>query len=307
MPSLFMTGASGFVGQHFLSKYADQFDWIILPLRKDPNFAIPKNAEVRKVTGMPEEIAALLRENPCDYVLNSAAYGVTPSAREVKQIHAVNTDLPLQLAHVAQEVNVKIFVQLGTMSEYMPLDVRRPTHELDPMIEEMSGYGGSKAEATRQLKDIASVGDMQITCLRLFGIYGPGEGAHRLLVSLYDTLSKGQTAPMSAGTQIRDFIYIYDVIDAIFRAVQQRLEQTFSVFNIGSGQGISVGDFAQMFCRVGGYRADQLGLGALPMRDTDVAYIVADIKAAKTGLNWSPKWSTEASLIHYLEYLSKGF
>lgn len=304
MGSLFMTGASGFVGRHFLSKYADQFDRIILPLRKTPEFEIPKNAVVRKIIGTSDEIAGLLRAAPCDFVLNSAAYGITPSAREEEQMIAVNTELPVQLARAAQDIGAKKFVQLGTMSEYRPIESERPTRETDTLIEAVKGYGASKAAATQKLKTLSETGKTHISCLRLFGIFGPGEGPHRLLVSLYRTLSNGQTAPMSAGTQVRDFIYIYDVIDAIYRAIKQPLNGTFSVFNIGSGQGTSVGDFAKMFCGIGGFRPDQLDLGALPMRDTDVAYIVANIEAAKQGLDWSPKWSTEAAIEHYLKYLS---
>ncbi len=304
MPTLFMTGASGFVGRHFLAKYADKFDEIILPLRKDPIENYSKNIIVKKVHGQPSEIADLLTEFPCDYVLNGAAYGVSPGARNPQDMVAVNTALPIALAKSAQTAGAKKLVQLGSMSEYLPSDTYQPTLESDPLVQSSEGYAGSKAEASRRLEALVNSGNLQIICLRLFGIFGPGEGPHRLLVSLYDTLSNGRVAPMSAGTQVRDFIYVHDVIDAIYLALTQPTELKFKALNVGSGRGISVGDFAKLFCEIAGYSEDKLDLGALPMRDTDVAYMVAEIGASKRALGWTPKWDVETALGDYCDYLS---
>jgi len=307
MVSLFMTGASGFVGRHFLARYAGKFDEIILPLRKDPGEDYPANVTVKRVRGTPDEIANLLLMSPCNIVLNCAAYGVSPGARDPSDMAALNVELPVLLAKSAQKIGAQKFVQLGSMSEYIPPTTSRPTTETDLLLGDVAGYGGSKAEASRQLKALSASGETQISCLRLFGIYGPGEGPHRLLVSLYNTLSSDAVAPMSPGTQIRDFIYIYDVIDAMYCAIEKPLPTKFTALNIGSGDGVSVARFAKTFCRVAGFSIDKLNLGALPLRDTDVAYMVANIRAAKSVLNWEPKWSQESALKNYSDYLSSSF
>jgi len=304
MPSLFMTGASGFIGKQFLTHYAQNFDKIILPLRRQPNFDIPANADVRIVEGRSDEIANCLLDNPCRHILNAAAYGISPKARDAKDMVAVNTKIPVELAKASQTIGAEKFVQLGTMSEYVALTEKRPTVETDALIAESETYGGSKAQAFRGLETLAGQGDMQIACLRLFGVYGPGEGAHRLAVSLYDKMSAGLVAPMSAGTQVRDFIYISDVLRAMYLALTTSIEPKFQAFNIGSGVGVSVADFARALCQAAGFSDNQLDFGALPMRDTDVPYVVADIMAAKTQLGWAPQWTAEAALKDYTAHLA---
>ena len=306
MASLYMTGASGFIGRNFLSHYADRFETIVLPLRRPPSFDLPKNASFQIVTGDADEIADGLIQKPCTHVLNAAAYGISPSARNTEDMIAVNTQIPVQLAKAAQKVGAKKFVQLGTMSEYKLLETQRKTIEGDALLLDQGTYGGSKAHASRELKNIASTGPTEIICLRLFGVYGPGEGAHRLIVSLYNKFIAGEVAPMSPGTQIRDFIYITDVLFAMELALTKPLKDHFSVFNIGSGKGISVADFSKAFCRAANFPEDRLDFGALPMRDTDVPYIVADIEAANDQLGWAPKKSPEAAFAEYMSFLKQS-
>lgn len=304
MPTLFMTGASGFIGRQFLTKYADRFETIILPLRKRPDYDLPENVKVRLVAGRADEIAECLLETPCSHILNAAAYGISPGARDADDMVAVNTDIPVQLAKAAQRLGSHKFVQLGTMSEYQRLAAQRPIRENDLLSGDSEGYGGSKAQASRELEALSSEGVTQITCLRLFGVFGPGEGDHRLVVSLYNKLSAGLVAPMSLGTQVRDFIYIIDVLDAIYLALIMPVEAKFKAFNIGSGVGVAVGDFARAFCSASKLSEDKLDFGALPMRDTDVPYIVADIRSATKELGWKPEWSPQSALQAYAAFLA---
>ena len=306
MASLYMTGASGFIGRNFLSHYADRFETIVLPLRKPPSFHIPKHASIQIVTGDADEIADGLIQTPCTHVLNAAAYGISPSARNAEDMMAVNTQIPVQLAKAAQKVDARKFVQLGTMSEYKLLETQRKTVEDDALLLEQGTYGGSKAHASRELEGLASNGATEIICLRLFGVYGPGEGAHRLIVSLYNKFIAGEIAPMSPGTQVRDFIYITDVLSAMELALTKPLGSNYSVFNIGSGKGMSVADFSKAFCRAADFPEDRLNFGALPMRDTDVPYIVADIEAANEQLGWTPQKSAEAAFAEYMTFLRQS-
>ncbi|CAM3724849.1 hypothetical protein LIHA111178_05200 [Litorimonas haliclonae] len=295
-----MTGGSGFIGRHFLNDYAHEFSRIVLPLRSAPDFELPSHVEVKMVTGKPEEVSSLLKNEPCDYVLNAAGYGVKPNDRDASQMKLVNIDLPTQLAKAANIVQSKRFVQLGSMSEYLANGTDIATRETDTVVRNTNSYGGSKAEATQQLRKVSESEETEITCLRLFGVFGEGEAPHRLLPSLQSKLSAGETVPMSEGTQIRDFIYIPDVTSAIFAALTQPERARFTVYNIGSGRGISVREFSKVFCRLGKYRPEQLNFGSLPMRDTDVSFMVANIEKANTFLDWRPEWTTETALADYL-------
>lgn len=289
---LFVTGGSGFIGRHLLKEVASRVDACCVPSRSGFAQAQPNVSYVR-YDGSTEGLCAALSAFKPDAVIHCAAAGVSPDERDNRYLAEVNSILPARLLVAAQDCGVKAFIHLGSMAEYRPPEDNTLLQEEGP-ITLHGAYGASKAAATSLLSVLAT--NQQSSCcvlsLRIFGVYGPGEAQHRLTSQILRKTRKRETVELSAGTQIRDFIYIKDVIGGIWAGLTYAMSCSggYDIINIGSGHEQSVRDFVLNFCKAGALDTDRLKFGALPMRDTDAPYLVADIRKAKQLLGWQPEW-----------------
>ena len=111
--------------------------------------------------------------------------------------------------------------------------------ELQPV-----GYHAiSKAVSFHQFERKYSSEKVNFSYLRLFQVYGKHEHQSRLYPSLVSAAKSNLDFPMSSGVQIRDFIHIDKVCDAIYNA--QRNDNGWEVHNICSGIPRTVYEFAE--------------------------------------------------------------
>lgn len=288
---LFITGATGFIGNNFLSVKGASYSQVLAPQRADPIYSHNSNIVRTKYSGDSHELCDLLVDFKPDVVVNCAASGISPDERTRKILADVNVGMPRLLYEASQNCDVSAFIQLGSMAEYAAPPAFQSLTETDP-ITFTNAYGSSKATATSMLATLSDEKGPHTITLRLFGVYGSGEAPHRLTSYLNRALNSGEVVELSQGTQVRDFIYIADVVSAIQAAIECSLSKNYGyeIINIGSGEGISVRNFVENFCDAGGFPRSKLKFGAQPMRDTDSPYLVANIEKARSVLKWNPEW-----------------
>ena len=86
------------------------------------------------------------------------------------------------------------------------------------------------------------------------------------------------------GTTVRDFLGVADVVTALLAAAQYKGAE--SLFNIGSGQGLSLN---QLIALLEQQLNRSLDVQYLPFRGCDVPTNVLCIDRANEALNWAPK------------------
>ena len=128
--------------------------------------------------------------------------------------------------------------------------------------------------------------------LRLFNVYGPGEAPHRLLPNLVAGLAANHRIALSEGRQGRDFVYVGDVVEAFFAAadhVKRRAGMPSQVWNVATGEGHSVREFAEMTARLSGRGTDLLGFGDLPLRPDEIEWLVGDGRRIRAETGWAAR------------------
>jgi UDP-glucose 4-epimerase len=108
------------------------------------------------------------------------------------------------------------------------------------------------------------------------------------------------------GTCYRDFIHISDLLDALILGEKylQTSTQSFSLFNLGSGSGISLSQIAYLGKEI---LADQFNFEYTTRRRGDVAFSLADISASVSSLGWGPKVEAKSLFESFFESLkSRG-
>jgi UDP-glucose 4-epimerase len=151
-------------------------------------------------------------------------------------------------------------------------------------------YGISKLAGERLLANVHKEIGLSHTALRFFFVYGPdqraGLGYESVIVKNFERLSKNE-APVvfGDGEQALDYVYIDDVLDALFLAAT-RPEASGEVFNVGSGAATRVAALTDEMILVSGQAARR---ATAPADWTAGSYRVARIDKIRGSLGWAPK------------------
>ena len=86
------------------------------------------------------------------------------------------------------------------------------------------------------------------------------------------------------GSNVRDYIYIEDVADAII--LSQNIPTKNNIYNIGSGKGTSLNEILKIISSI---VKDKYSIKYLPNRSFDIKNNYLNIERAIKDLNWEPK------------------
>jgi len=217
-------------------------------------------------------------------IVHCAASGVRPSSIGwFEQIH-INVAATVALFQASCQIPTCHFIHVSTGLVYGQQD--RPAREGDP-IDTLHPYGASKAAADCLLRAGAERLKRHLTVVRPFSFTGLHDGGDRLFPSLLRAAAEGRPFLMSPGTQIRDFCAVQDIAEAICSLLEDGTLPGRDVFNLGSGQSISLRGIVGNVCRQLGLNVE-LQLGALPFHPHEPMNLVADIHLARS-LGWRPR------------------
>jgi UDP-glucose 4-epimerase len=168
-----------------------------------------------------------------------------------------------------------------------------------------SPYGQSKLIGEWLLRDVEIASGLQHTSLRYFNVVGSGDRAlydtspHNLFPRILAALTAGETPsvfgtdyPTPDGSCVRDYVHVQDVALAHVAAVEA-LEAGRSlepVYNLGSGDGLSVLQIMDAVARVTGTPFEP---ERRPRRPGDPARIVASGALATRDLGWQMRHNVD--------------
>jgi nucleoside-diphosphate-sugar epimerase len=118
--------------------------------------------------------------------------------------------------------------------------------------------------------------------VRLANLFGPGMAATNVLSHVLNQLGRGSTITMHALEPVRDFLWVNDAAGALSMLSEKKIS---GVFNVGSGQGTSIGELVGIAQQAAGTRQSVIGLqsGKRP------SHLVLDIAATQQQVGWSPQ------------------
>jgi dTDP-L-rhamnose 4-epimerase len=155
-----------------------------------------------------------------------------------------------------------------------------------------SVYALSKFDQERMCLMIGRAYGMQATALRFFNAYGPRQALsnpYTGVLAIFASRLMNDSAPkiFEDGYQQRDFVSVYDLA----RACRLALESPAAageVFNVGSGEALTVRDIAQRVADVVGKRHIQPEITG-KYRVGDIRHCFADISKARRVLGYAPR------------------
>lgn len=221
----------------------------------------------------------------------------------------VNGALVLCQAMAAAGVHRLVFSSSATV---YGSDAPIPYAENMPRGHTSNPYGSSKAMVEQVLTDLCRADSRwSVALLRYFNPIGAhfsgriGEDPRGTPNNLMPFIAQvavgrrpeltifGDDYPTEDGTCVRDYLHVMDLANghvASFKCLEQ---PGVHVYNLGTGQGVSVLEMVQTFEQVTGQRVPYR---ISTRRDGDLAYFWADASKAERELGWHAKHSLEAML-----------
>ena len=126
---------------------------------------------------------------------------------------------------------------------------------------------------------------------RLSNMYGPGMASNNVISDILRQLKEIGPVTVRDVTRVRDYIHVDDAAGAIARMTAAGNDG--SIFNVGTGEGISVGDLAREILTIAGQEIRDTRVGSPPSQPS---WLILDIDETRKALNWQPNISLGAGL-----------
>ena len=277
-----VTGATGFIGRQVCRTF-DAAGYQIYATSSTgvagedwPDSLLPINGYL-----MGDQLTIDLLEWAPEVVVHLAWEGIPDFSAE---ICAKNVFQQLRfLDQVCELPSVRQIVATGSCREYG--DAHGPCAESRSVFP-TDAFGLAKDEIRVRLTALCDDFGIDMTWLRVFYAYGPGQRVGSLVPALIDSLERGEELLLGSPNLLHDFVYIEDVAKAVLCAVERR--GATGVFNVGTGRPTAVSDVAKIVKAVWacGEFAETLGVHSPDI--SRQAGVWADLRHASESLGWGP-------------------
>ena len=295
--SILIVGGTGFIGYH-LAKKSLKKKLKVTSISTNPPL---KKRKLKKVKYVYCDISKKHILNKkinkyYDYVVNLGGYVDHTNKKKTYESHYNGCK---NLANIFLKNRPKSFVQIGSSVEYGNFKSPHKENLINNPVKLKSTYGKAKLLSSIYLIKLFNKVDFPITILRLYLCYGPTQSKNRFLPIIIDGCLKNKKFPCSNGMQFRDFIYVDDVVDVIFKVLKNKKARG-EIINLGSGKPKKIKKiilFIKNFLKSG-----MPQFGDIPLRKDEILTMYPNINKAKKILNWKPKVDFLSGLKKTIKY-----
>lgn len=153
-------------------------------------------------------------------------------------------------------------------------------------------YGECKSSLNRIIEKYSQERGIHYSCGRIFSVYGPYELESRLVPHVINSLLAGRQAEIKHPNQIRDYLHVTDVADALVRLLISGIS---GPVNIASGQAKTLREIAELI----GRKLDKKELiiygNENGIRD-EASVVFADISRLRKEVGWVPKYDLDKGI-----------
>lgn len=305
MAKVIVTGGAGFIGSHIVDRLREAHDVSVIDDLSSGNRSnLPKDVQLHELDIRSPQAADVVASEQPDFLVHAAAQ--------------ISVRISMDKPTVDTDINVT-----GLVNLLMPLRERKGTHvvflssggacygeqdvfpapETHPVRPE-SVYGLSKRVGEMYLEFWSRVWGVTSTSLRLSNVYGPRQNPHGeagVVAIFCERLLAGKDITIfGTGEQTRDFVYVGDVADAVYRSVTSKM---VGEFNIGTSQETSIASLARSLQERACPTARIL---FAPAKSGEQMRSVIDNTRAGKALGWKPTVRMDEGLVKTLEWYRSG-
>ena len=299
MKKALVTGGAGFIGSHLAEELIKQ-DYQVIILddlstgRRENIQPLLAQDDVQFILGSVTDLSLLNKLfQGVDYVFHLAAIpGVPQSIENPLASHEVNLTGTLNVLLAATENKVMRVIYASSCAVYGDSPSIPQKEDMPPRPQ--SPYAVSKLCSEYYCQVFREIRGLSTICLRYFNVYGlrqdPNSQYAAVIPIFIRRLYKGDPPIIFGdGEQTRDFIFVADIAEANLKAAES---DVCGVFNIGTGDRVSINELAKLVTRLMGKDIKPVHQESRP---GDIRHSLADISRAEE-FGYNPRHSLEKGL-----------
>ena len=325
---IFISGSSGFIGFHVAKKYLDKGFKVhgidamnnyydvnlkksrLKVLKRYKNFSFTKGS----IENQKNLNICVKKFKPAIIIHLAAQAGVRYSIKNPKIYLDSNIVGSFNIFEAAKKFKVKHLI-LGSSSSVYGANKKIPFSEFDKADNQVSFYAATKKSMENLAHSYSSLWKLPITILRFFTVYGPwGRPDMAYFKFTKNILDKKKIEIYNKGKMYRDYTYIDDVVDGIFKLTnkvpnlsskKKYKKDTLSevapirVLNIGNTKKVLLLDFIKTLEK-------ELGIKALkklmPMQKGDVYKTHSDTNLLERISGYNPKTGYQKGIKSFVNW-----
>jgi dTDP-glucose 4,6-dehydratase len=247
--NILVTGGLGFIGSHFIrqilsKKYVSNsiinVDFMGYGSNLDnlKSIADTRYSYVNSNINNKQELEALAKTTEINMIVNFAAEThVDRSISNPTEFIDSNVNGVVSLLEFCRLHDVQLFIQISTDEVYGDATGRKHFHEGSPLTPN-SPYSASKAAADLLTRAYNKTYGIKTIITRCSNNFGPNQFPEKLIPKTIILALKGLPIPIYGdGSQIREWIYVKDHVDAILKVITKGKDG--EIYNISSSHGMT--------------------------------------------------------------------
>ncbi len=278
---ILLTGVTGFLGSH-LAKALIKSGHNVIGLKR-------QKSSLARLTEISDMITFEDIENGLGSIFNShhdikiiihAATAYGDKDESASDVVAANITMPLQLLEWAAANGTCTFINADTFF-----------CKASEAYSYLSCYIASKKFFLLVGNQLADAKAATFCNMRIEHMYGTGDGHQKFTPSIIKQLMDDMPEiKLTLGNQVRDFIFIDDVVNAflhVVSAVECKSVKGVNNYEVGSGEAIKIRDFVTLAHQIIGSKS-KLKFGELPYRKNEIMHSTAILDSLQA-LGWYPQ------------------
>ena len=305
---ILITGGAGFIGSNLVDKLIQEKHSVIvldnLITGKKENIHPQAKFLKTDITNFSQIDKIFSQEKPEIIYHLAAQIDVRQSVINPLVDAQVNILAGLNLIKLAHQYKVKkiIFSSSGG-AIYGDTDLRPTTenHSEWPL----SPYGIAKLTIDKYLNYFHQVHGLKYTSLRYANVYGPRQNSQGeagvIAIFINQMLNKKQPLINGTGKQTRDYVFVEDVVQANFLALEKITK--VGVYNVGTGKETSVN---QIFTQLNQHFGNQFKKVFAPAKLGEQKTSCLDASKIKADFGWQPQFNLITGLAKTVTWFQKN-
>ena len=299
---ILVTGGAGFIGRYLVD--------FLLPQNEVTIYDNLSNSSKEDIESLIEKGAKFVNEDILDYqklqkscigydlIIHLAAKSdVVDSIIHPEITNEVNVTGTQNIMKCCIENKIKKIIFASSAAVYA--DSKIPVTE-NVKTNPLSPYGKSKLAAEQKIKKISMKFGVHAISLRMFNVYGKGQNYQYagVISKFIKNISEDKLIEINGdGEQTRDFVSIFDVVIAFECAIKNIEGKKGDVYNIGTGDSISINELAKLILRIFNKKTE---IKYKKQNKDEIKNSVADVTLAKNELGFIAKQKLQDELINLL-------
>lgn len=293
---ILILGGSGFIGQNLIKRLIRYKELSITSVSRNSFYASKKKIKQIKCDLTKVKNFKILGKHRYDCIINLSG---NIDHNNKYNTHLIHNRACKNIFKFFSNKNVKLFIQVGSSLEYG--NIKSPQNE-NSVCKPISFYGKSKLAATNYILNLAKRKKINFLILRLYQVYGPMQKIDRLIPFAIRNSLMNQIFKCSSGKQLRDFLFIDDLIDLFIKILRFKKIKN-GIYNVGYGSPITVKSVIHKINRL--VKKGIPLYGAIKMRQDENKINYPNIYKVMKNFKWKPKTDILLGLKKTIKYYEK--